>query len=138
MAQSAAELEAIAGRVAKNLRAFRKQRGVSQSKLARGAEVTEQTVRRAESGAGIPEWKTLIRFAEVLEITLWDLLGASPNERVAPGAGLEPAASRLTAERSAIELPRNDSPPDPQPSGSLLGVAKTRPNRPAVLGGMAA
>ncbi len=31
-------------------------------------------------------------------------------ERLAPRAGFEPAANRLTADRSTTELPRNDNP----------------------------
>jgi transcriptional regulator with XRE-family HTH domain len=55
------------------LRAARDTKGLSQALLGRLADVSTDTVYRAEAGLNIPSAENLARIAQVLEISLDDL-----------------------------------------------------------------
>jgi len=57
------------------IRQLRKERGLSQAKLAVMADMDPATLNRLERGTGNPNLKTLERVANVLEVGVADLLG---------------------------------------------------------------
>lgn len=59
-----------------NIKKFRKKKGLSQDKLAKLADVTHTTLVKIESGVNDnPTIKTLKKIADVLEVTLDELVG---------------------------------------------------------------
>ena len=63
-----------------NLKALRKDRGLSQEELAARLHVVRQTVSKWEKGLSVPDAELLIRLAEVLDTTVGQLLGADIPE----------------------------------------------------------
>lgn len=61
---------------AENLKTLRKQKGFSQEELAARLHVVRQTVSKWEKGLSVPDADALIRLAEVLEVSVSELLGA--------------------------------------------------------------
>ena len=59
-----------------NLKTLRKQKGFSQEELAARLHVVRQTVSKWEKGRSVPDADALIRLAEVLEVSVSELLGA--------------------------------------------------------------
>ena len=59
-----------------NLKTLRKQKGFSQEELAARLHVVRQTVSKWEKGLSVPDADALIRLAEVLEVSVSELLGA--------------------------------------------------------------
>lgn len=67
-----------------NLKTLRKQKGFSQEELAASLHVVRQTVSKWEKGLSVPDADALIRLAEVLEVSVSELLGAKiENESAA-------------------------------------------------------
>lgn len=67
-----------------NLKTLRKQKGFSQEELAARLHVVRQTVSKWEKGQSVPDAGTLIRLAEVLEVSVSQLLGEKiENEQAA-------------------------------------------------------
>jgi len=61
--------------LSKNIKKFRKKKGLSQDKLAKLADVTHTTLVKIESGVNDnPTIKTLIKIANALDIKLDDLI----------------------------------------------------------------
>lgn len=58
-----------------NLKALRKQKGFSQEELATRLHVTRQTISKWEKNLSVPDADTLIRLAEILEVSVSELLG---------------------------------------------------------------
>lgn len=52
----------------------RKRRGLSQADLARALDVSQQSVSKWEAGAVLPRPRTLARLAEILRVSVDDLL----------------------------------------------------------------
>ena len=85
-----------------NLKALRKQKGVTQEELASRLHVVRQTVSKWEQGRSVPDADLLVRLAEVLETTVAVLLG-SPVEEPEDKDALAQALERLNetmAERN--------------------------------------
>ena len=59
-----------------NLKALRKDRGLSQEELAARLHVVRQTISKWEKGLSVPDAEMLLRLAEVLDTTVSRLLGA--------------------------------------------------------------
>ena len=59
-----------------NLKTLRKQKDFSQEELAARLHVVRQTVSKWEKGLSVPDADALIRLAEVLEVSVSELLGA--------------------------------------------------------------
>lgn len=59
-----------------NLKTLRKQRGFSQEELAMRLHVVRQTISKWEKNLSVPDADTLIRLAEILEVSVSELLGA--------------------------------------------------------------
>ena len=67
-----------------NLKTFRKQKGFSQEELATRLHVVRQTISKWEKNLSVPDADTLIRLAEILEVSVSELLGAKiENENTA-------------------------------------------------------
>ena len=67
-----------------NLKTLRKQKGFSQEELAARLHVVRQTVSKWEKNLSVPDADTLIRLAEILEVSVSELLGAKiENENTA-------------------------------------------------------
>ena len=62
--------------LAKNIKAIRKQRGMTQEELAARLNVVRQTVSKWEKGLSVPDADLLKRIAEILETDVSTLLGA--------------------------------------------------------------
>ena len=60
---------------AKRLKQLREDRGLSQTRLAEMVEVTPRVYNRWERGSTIPRLDTLVRIADVLQVTLDELAG---------------------------------------------------------------
>ena len=59
-----------------NLKTLRKQKGFSQAELAVQLHVVRQTISKWEKNLSVPDADTLIRLAEILEVSVSELLGA--------------------------------------------------------------
>ena len=66
------------------LKTLRKRKGYSQEEAASRLNVVRQTVSKWEKGLSVPDADMLMRLAELYEVTVGDLLGASPQEEDAP------------------------------------------------------
>ena len=67
-----------------NLKTLRKQKGFSQEELAVRLHVVRQTISKWEKNLSVPDADTLIRLAEILEVSVSELLGAKiENENTA-------------------------------------------------------
>lgn len=67
-----------------NSKTLRKQKGFSQEELATRLHVVRQTISKWEKNLSVPDADTLIRLAEVLEVSVSELLGAKiENENAA-------------------------------------------------------
>lgn len=62
-----------------NLRNLRKAKGISQEAMAEQLHVVRQTISKWEKGLSVPDAGILIRVAEILEVSVGELLG-SPIE----------------------------------------------------------
>lgn len=60
----------------KNLKTLRKQNGFSQEELASRLHVVRQTISKWEKNLSVPDADTLIRLAEILEVSVSELLGS--------------------------------------------------------------
>lgn len=58
-----------------NLKTLRKKKGLSQEELATRLHVVRQTVSKWEKNLSVPDADTLIRLAEILELSVSELLG---------------------------------------------------------------
>lgn len=68
-----------------NLRAYRKEKGLSQEELAIRLHVVRQTVSKWEKGLSVPDADALLRIAEIFEVPVDALLGAKPARGAEPG-----------------------------------------------------
>ena len=75
------ELEADQGidmeEFANRLRKTRAARGLTQARLAEMLEVSPRVYNRWETGAALPRLDTLVRIADILDVTLDELVGRS-------------------------------------------------------------
>lgn len=75
-----------------NLKTLRKNKGMSQEQLAVKLHVVRQTVSKWEKQLSVPDAETLMRIAEVLEVSVNDLLGAPIAEK----EGMSDVAEQLS------------------------------------------
>lgn len=59
-----------------NLKTLRKQKGFSQEELASRLHVVRQTISKWEKNLSVPDADTLIRLAEILEVSVSELLSS--------------------------------------------------------------
>ena len=77
-----------------NLKMLRKQKGFSQEELAVRLHVVRQTISKWEKGLSIPDAEMLIRLAEILEVSVSELLGEKLES--------EPATNDISEQLSRI------------------------------------
>ena len=58
-----------------NIKTLRKSKGLSQEELATRLHVVRQTISKWEKNLSVPDADTLIRLAEILEVSVSELLG---------------------------------------------------------------
>ena len=63
-----------------NIKYFRKEKGLSQEELAVKLHVVRQTVSKWENGLSVPDADVLIRLADVLDISVSQLLGIETEQ----------------------------------------------------------
>jgi transcriptional regulator with XRE-family HTH domain len=89
---SAGDLDVLASRVARSVRAHRQARGMSISRLAAKAELAKTSLVTIESGNGNPSLETLWRIANALDLPLGALLDADeppPTRVIRAGEGTQ-------------------------------------------------
>ena len=62
--------------LSKNLKIFRKRKGLTQENVAEDLNVVRQTVSKWEKGISVPDADMLIRLAEVLDVSVSELIGS--------------------------------------------------------------
>ena len=72
-----------------NLKALRKSKGLSQEELAIRLNVVRQTISKWEKGLSVPDADLLIQVAEILEVSVTELLGAKIEDEREIGAVAE-------------------------------------------------
>lgn len=91
----------------KNLRSQRKRSGLSQEELGIKLNTARQTISKWENGVSVPDAEMLIKLAEVLEVSVNELLGADLNsDEVSDKARIAEQLSRLN-EQLAIKNNRS-------------------------------
>lgn len=66
----------------KNLKVYRKEKGITQIRLSIEAEVTQETISAYESGKAMPSAETLIKMADFLGVSIDFLLDRTDNPMV--------------------------------------------------------
>ncbi len=79
-----------------NIRDLRKRKGYSQETLAQELNVVRQTVSKWEKGYSVPDAIMLEKLAEVLEVSVADLLGEGAEKNTEPKPDLAQIAAQLT------------------------------------------
>lgn len=87
----------VAGILSKNLRAARERLGLTQAEVAERVNYSFEFYGRCERGVAVPSVSMLVVIAEVLEVTVDELLGTAPAPVVLP----EPFA-KLSPEQAEI------------------------------------
>ena len=88
-----------------NLKTLRKQKGFSQEELATRLHVVRQTISKWEKNLSVPDADTLIRLAEIWEVSVSELLGEKiENENTASDVAVQ--LSRIN-EQLAIKNRRS-------------------------------
>lgn len=88
-----------------NLKTLRKQKGFSQEELATRLHVVRQTISKWEKNLSVSDADTLIRLAEILEVSVSELLGEKiENENTASDVAVQ--LSRIN-EQLAIKNRRS-------------------------------
>ncbi|HCO29623.1 MAG TPA: transcriptional regulator [Lachnospiraceae bacterium] len=59
-----------------NLKTIRKQKGLSQEELAIRLNVVRQTISKWEKGLSVPDSDMLVKMADILEVSVGELLGS--------------------------------------------------------------
>ena len=62
--------------ISKNLKIFRKRKGLTQENVAEDLNVVRQTISKWEKGISVPDSDMLIRLAEVLDVSVSELIGS--------------------------------------------------------------
>jgi putative transcriptional regulator len=90
-----------------NLKTLRKQKGFSQEELAARLHVVRQTISKWEKNLSVPDADTLIRLAEILEVSVSELLGTKiENENANATRDVAEKLSRIN-EQLAIKNRRS-------------------------------
>jgi transcriptional regulator with XRE-family HTH domain len=99
------------------IRELRREKGLSQVKLAVMADMDPATLNRLEQGKGNPNLRTLERVAEALGVEVVDLLGKASGR-----SSLEPTLNDALADAIANDERRGPTPADFQAVGEIKDV----------------
>ena len=75
-----------------NLKALRKNKGITQEELAAKLNVVRQTISKWEKGQSVPDAEMLVKLAETFEVTVSQLLGSQIEPDAQPDALAEQLA----------------------------------------------
>ena len=90
----------------KNLKLYRKEKGFSQEQLALRLNVVRQTISKWEKGFSLPDAELLTKLAEILDVSVSDLLGTKIE--VADGKKeLDVLADEISKLNTYIEVYKN-------------------------------
>lgn len=90
-----------------NLKTIRKAKGYTQEELAIKIHVVRQTVSKWEKGLSVPDADALTKIADVLEVSVSELLGAEMKEEINRNEVAEQLAKvneQLTIKNKRIKL----------------------------------
>lgn len=62
--------------LSKNLKIFRKRKGLTQENIAEALNVVRQTISKWEKGISVPDADMLIKLAEILDVSVNELIGS--------------------------------------------------------------
>lgn len=88
--------------IGEKLAAARRRKNYTQEQLAERLQVTRQTVSRWESETAYPETEKLIRLAEILEISLDDLLRSGTDRGKTDNNAKNPVTRLLLAAKGKV------------------------------------
>ncbi len=91
--------------ICENIKKLRKQKNVTQEKLAESLGVTPQAISRWESGAGFPAIDYLPDLAGYFEVSVDELLGVKLSKREARREELYAMIDRINAENGYNDAP---------------------------------
>lgn len=66
--------------LSKNLKIFRERKGLTQENVAEALNIVRQTVSKWEKGISVPDADMLIRLAEVLDVSVSELIGSDVTD----------------------------------------------------------
>lgn len=66
--------------LSKNLKIFRERKGLTQENVAETLNVVRQTISKWEKGISVPDADMLIRLAEVLDVSVSELIGSDVTD----------------------------------------------------------
>lgn len=91
-----------------NLKALRKQKGISQEELAAKIHVVRQTVSKWEKGLSVPDAEMLVKIADLFEVPVSRLLGGAPAaEEAAPADRQAEIAEQLMKINEQLVIKNN-------------------------------
>lgn len=62
--------------LSKNLKIFRKRKGLTQENVAEALNIVRQTISKWEKGISVPDADMLIKLAEILDVSVSELIGS--------------------------------------------------------------
>ncbi len=95
------EVNAVKVQITENIRALRKERGMTQERLAEALGVTTGAVHKWESGASMPEIRMLMEIADLFGVSVDALLGYEMRN-----SSIDDALERITGHLNAKNLDR--------------------------------
>ena len=66
--------------LSKNLKIFRKRKGLTQENVAETLNVVRQTISKWEKGISVPDADMLIKLAEILDVSVIELIGSDVTD----------------------------------------------------------
>lgn len=66
--------------LSKNLKIFRKRKGLTQENVAEALNVVRQTISKWEKGISVPDADMLIKLAEILDVSVSELIGSDVTD----------------------------------------------------------
>ena len=66
--------------LSKNLKIFRKRKGLMQENVAETLNVVRQTISKWEKGISVPDADMLIKLAEILDVSVIELIGSDVTD----------------------------------------------------------
>jgi len=113
-----------------NIKTIRKNRGFTQEELAARLHVTRQTISKWEKGYSVPDAELLSRMAEILEVSVTELLGAPAQ----PPADMEPIVEQLSRLNEQLAIKNRRAARVWKIAGVILAALILIPMIAAVLG----
>lgn len=104
-----------------NLKLYRKEKGLSQEQLALKLNVVRQTISKWEKGLSIPDAELLTKLAEILEVSVSDLLGTK-IEVIEGKKEIDVLANEIAKLNKYIEIYQNKISKYKRKIGIVVGI----------------